>query len=282
MTCWTTLAIIENCIAKTGGIMSTQAAPTPAGWYPSPENDGRQRYWDGSRWTEHYAPGAPQAQLPRQWSPPPQKSNTTRNVLLVILTVFVLGIGGCMALLAGAANEAGESLDESTSQSDAVPQDEAPAEEWAEPQPPARAERGSQDNPVGVGQTISLEGTKYTVTQAETAEAVGSQFMREQADGVFVVVTLTIENTKNETKTFMDEAAKFVTKDGSSYSTDSDGTFAVLGDGEEPLWLTDMQPDLPKTGKLVFDVPPAKVKGGVLEVSDLFGRGEAYIALGLN
>ena len=28
---------------------------TPAGWYP--QADGRQRYWDGERWTEHFAPG---------------------------------------------------------------------------------------------------------------------------------------------------------------------------------------------------------------------------------
>ena len=27
----------------------------PAGWYPQP--DGRQRYWDGELWTEHFAPG---------------------------------------------------------------------------------------------------------------------------------------------------------------------------------------------------------------------------------
>ena len=26
----------------------------PAGWYPQP--NGRQRYWDGQRWTEHFAP----------------------------------------------------------------------------------------------------------------------------------------------------------------------------------------------------------------------------------
>lgn len=27
----------------------------PAGWYP--QQDGRQRYWDGTAWTEHFAPG---------------------------------------------------------------------------------------------------------------------------------------------------------------------------------------------------------------------------------
>ena len=31
-------------------------AKTPAGWYP--QEDGRQRYWDGEIWTEHFAPGA--------------------------------------------------------------------------------------------------------------------------------------------------------------------------------------------------------------------------------
>lgn len=30
----------------------------PAGWYPV--DGGQQRYWDGSRWTDHVAPRAPQ------------------------------------------------------------------------------------------------------------------------------------------------------------------------------------------------------------------------------
>lgn len=30
--------------------------PTPAGWYPDPDDSGSQRYWDGSVWTEHRAP----------------------------------------------------------------------------------------------------------------------------------------------------------------------------------------------------------------------------------
>lgn len=30
----------------------------PSGWYPDPESSSRQRYWDGSQWTEHTAPAA--------------------------------------------------------------------------------------------------------------------------------------------------------------------------------------------------------------------------------
>jgi hypothetical protein len=144
-----------------------------------------------------------------------------------------------------------------------------------------KGDAGSKSNPIAVGETVKLEGTQYTVKSVRKSPSVGDSFFKEKADGVYVTVTLMIENKKSETKTFLDSAAKFVTNDNNKYATDNDGTIAVMGNGEEPLILADMQPDLPKTGKLVFDVPPSKIKGGLLEVSDLFGGGEAYIALGL-
>lgn len=135
---------------------------------------------------------------------------------------------------------------------------------------------GSATKTFKVGQTVSLEGTHYTVTGASTQSNIGGQF-GQNADGKFVVVDLTIENKKDETKTFMDSAATFVAKDGTKYS----GSDAAIYLGDASLFLRDMQPDLATKGKLVFDVPPAKVAGGVLLVEDLFGRGEAHINLGL-
>jgi Domain of unknown function (DUF4041)/Protein of unknown function (DUF2510)/Meiotically up-regulated gene 113 len=32
---------------------------TPAGWYPDPQSPNSLRYWDGSQWTNHSAPGTP-------------------------------------------------------------------------------------------------------------------------------------------------------------------------------------------------------------------------------
>jgi hypothetical protein len=34
----------------------------PAGWYP--DQSGRQRWWDGMQWTEHYAPAVQPAAQP--------------------------------------------------------------------------------------------------------------------------------------------------------------------------------------------------------------------------
>jgi hypothetical protein len=42
---------------------------TPAGWYADPSGSGQQRYWDGTQWTEHYAPAPGYAQ-PHAARPP--------------------------------------------------------------------------------------------------------------------------------------------------------------------------------------------------------------------
>lgn len=50
----------------------------PANWYPDPEVPGQQRYWDGTQWTEHRAPGAGAATSPgsEQTTGYPQQDQT--------------------------------------------------------------------------------------------------------------------------------------------------------------------------------------------------------------
>src|SRR5689334_20044851 len=59
---------LRACGRPMGGIHAMTTPPTPAGWYPDPEQAGHLRYWDGAAWTEHRSPieepAAPQAQEP--------------------------------------------------------------------------------------------------------------------------------------------------------------------------------------------------------------------------
>ena len=249
----------------------------PAGWYP--DTDGAMRWWDGSDWTEtlqssHTStatmpvppaeqPRNPKAELKvakayakanRPWYK--KKRWIGAIIILVIIVVASLSNGGGSdePQKVGAS---GKALD---SKGDKV---------------------GTKSNPIAVGETIELEGTRYTVESAKTASTVGGEFFEEKAGGVYVIVELTIENTKDETKTFMSEAAKLIGGNDKKYSTDDDGTIAAIGEDGEPLMFEDMQPDVPKTGVLVYDVPKAAVSGGLLQVSDLYGRGDAYIKLAL-
>ena len=123
------------------------------------------------------------------------------------------------------------------------------------------AKVGSKGNPITIGETVKLEGTQYTVKCAKTAPTVGRDFLEENAGGVYVIVELTIENTKDETKTFLNDAAT-LGGNGKNYSTDDDGTFAAIGMTETRCIFEDMQPDVPKTGLLVYDVPKAAARVG--------------------
>src|SRR3712207_3532409 len=81
-----------------------------ASWHPDPQVPGQQRYWDGSRWTEHTAPAGPWAGQPFR-SPGTggqpggnlatqgQRNWFVRHKILTGLLAFVLILG-----IAGAAS----------------------------------------------------------------------------------------------------------------------------------------------------------------------------------
>lgn len=84
----------------------------PAGWYPDPQDSTRQRYWDGTAWTEHTAEGS-HGMAPTSGSAAPSTVRsgagdpdtwTWQSILATIFCCNWLGVFG--ALNAGRAEAA--------------------------------------------------------------------------------------------------------------------------------------------------------------------------------
>lgn len=73
----------------------------PAGWYQDPKQAGRLRYWDGSHWTEHEAPGQSGPQVPPSGGPghhagtPPQ---ALRNKNWLMRHKVLTAVGAVLAV----------------------------------------------------------------------------------------------------------------------------------------------------------------------------------------
>ncbi len=64
-------------------------SPTPpSGWYPDPSGAPGQRYWDGTAWTEHFAPVAMQRAHPLTYVEGP---NHALHFILTLLTFPLCG-----------------------------------------------------------------------------------------------------------------------------------------------------------------------------------------------
>jgi hypothetical protein len=78
----------------------------PAGWLPAPDRPESLRYWNGSEWTDQYAPGQPAAPTTTAVAPGP--AGGKRSALIAVGAVALLA-GGCVigAAVAGGSNDDG-------------------------------------------------------------------------------------------------------------------------------------------------------------------------------
>jgi hypothetical protein len=120
----------------------TQTPSPPAGWYPQ---GGQERWWDGNAWSDNFRPlgseqaqqamfqpvqqpayqqpqygtpqygtpqyGTPQTYLPQQ---PVKQSHTARNILIVFGVLFLVFVGGCIAVVAVIGNKVNDAVNDDT------------------------------------------------------------------------------------------------------------------------------------------------------------------------
>jgi hypothetical protein len=136
---------------------------------------------------------------------------------------------------------------------------------------------------VGPNGSVRVDALVWRVESARTTPTIGEQQygLGEKANGVFIVADLSVTSKKDESATVSDDVIKLVVDGGNTYSADSDGTFAAMTDGREPLFLTDIGPDSTLTAPVVFDVPTSVIgKKLELSFSELgFGSSQGFIRL---
>ncbi len=130
-----------------------------------------------------------------------------------------------------------------------------------------------------IGDTLTLKGTSYKVTSVKTQHKVGDNELTEtKADGIFVVVKLTLTNEKDEPATIVADLVRLVGGNGKEYSVDTDALFAF---DNALVLLEEIQPDLAKKVVAVYDIPPKAVAGAKLRVKDFWSDSAGEIDLAL-
>jgi hypothetical protein len=137
---------------------------------------------------------------------------------------------------------------------------------------------------VGAKGSVKVDGLVWKLKNVKTASAIGDQAygLGEEANGIYIVADLSVTSTKDESVTITEEAINLVAEEGNTYSTDSDGTFAAIGEGQEAFLFEDIGPNSTLEGVVVFDVPQSLLKAKLLELEfgELgFGDTHGYIAL---
>lgn len=135
----------------------------PAAWFPDPDVPGRQRYWDGTQWTDHSAPGPTLNTVENQTSANEAAAKKKRTALWV--TLGAVGAVLLLFVIVGSIGAANQRLDvaadptpttsEPIESDSATPSPSAEPTSEPEPEPPPAAVPtqeipGSGDNVIPV------------------------------------------------------------------------------------------------------------------------------------
>jgi len=175
------------------------------------------------------------------------------------------------ALLAGCGS-LGASSDQPTTET-STPDTPAPT---AEPTPTPEPTPTVPTHDIGESFTVVGDGDvtpEYTVTGVRTTDEIEGEIGETEADGEFVVVSLTVSNQVNGSITV--SSSQFRLRDGQGRSFEADGdTITAL---ENPIAYETVESGQAVTGEVIFDVPSDQNRR-YLEVAPvgLFSGAEAH------
>jgi hypothetical protein len=212
-------------------------------------------YWDGHGWA---APQAPTATATATAT----KNSFNGKVALIVIGIFVLlfAVGKC-----GSSDDKTSSSSSSSSSTSSRPLAAPPAAP-AEPATPTAAPAGS---PVRDGK---FEFRVLDMTRAKQAGDLSNQFEIVDAQGEFIILTMSVANIGDQAQSYFGTNQKLIDTAGREYEANSTAD----------MWMNsgtgDINPGNSIQVRAAFDVPPG-TQPAELEVHDSMFSGGAIVRL---
>ena len=156
-----------------------------------------------------------------------------------------------------------EGFKESMGQQSAEKTQSAPAEKVVDAKPSAPVQKAEAvpskptDTPEKFQPGVAIPVGKfiYTINGVKFAKRLGNSVVNETADGIFLLVDMTILNNDSETRMLDDSLFKIKDVAGTEYEPASRAATTLEMSGGKAIMFKQCQPKIPTKGVLVFEVP---------------------------
>ncbi|MGW3342326.1 DUF4352 domain-containing protein [Nonomuraea rubra] len=212
------------------------------------------------------------------YPPPPRKKSSAPIVLVVIAGLALLLFGGC-AVIVAAVGSAGDGTPTSATLAEEEPAPEAAEAQEAEETEETEETGDQEEKQAGIGATVRDGQFSFKVTGTEKRDRVGSDFLGAEAQGVYLLVHVTVKNIGDEAGSFFGANQKLYDAKGREYEASSEA--AIYLDDSKSLYEK-INPGNSVKGIVLFDIPK-NVKPASIELHDsLFSAGVTVSLTGAN
>lgn len=193
--------------------------------------------------------------------PDHRKSSKARKFFIVAGVIFAI------LVIASIVSDGDEGATTTTAPDSAATAEKAADESKAEP----KAEKLP-----GIGDQAKDGKFTFVVTKVEKGpKTIGNEFLNTKAQGVFWLINVEVTNHGNEPQLFTDDN-QYLLVGGTKYSADSEA--GIYLEGNEEVWLEEINPGNTVKGTLVFDLPEG-VTPEMAELHDSPFSGGVKVAL---
>lgn len=216
--------------------------PAPETQQQGPPNGPPQGPYQGQPWGPAQYP--PPQRRPKKWF-----QRVWFWILAIIVAIIVvISLSNCGG--SDATGAAGAASDPQAQQADSGKQQADSGKADSNKQP---ADEDSEEKTAEIGDAVKSGHFKFTVTKVSGGVTqVGSTEFGQEAQGQFILVSVTVTNVGDSSETFFGSDQKLLDGDGKEYSADDEA--AIYLEDSNSL-LEEINPGNTAKGTIVFDVP---------------------------